>query len=232
MVFNSGSQGVPGGGCSGKQMTSNASVCISSFPSSTSCPSQSKNLEGQNPAGCTRLAPDVMDSGFGHIAKGITMVSPSQEEHAVSGPGQTLAPGIREVQSTCLATRLESSRALGETVLTTLHAAKAPSTWQLYAVRWETFSLWCQSKEIDPVSSEVESVLSFFQFLLETGLTESTLRGYVAAISDCHMGYGGNTVGIHPLIKCFLKGACRLCPSRAQLIPSWDLGIVLKALTL
>lgn len=168
MVFNSGSQGVPGGRCSGKQMASNASVCISSFPSSTSCPSQSKDLEGQNPAGCTRLAPDVMDSRFGHIAKGITMVSLSQEEHAVSGPGQTLAPGSREVQSTYLATRLESSRALGETVVTTLHAAKAPSTRQLYAVQWERFSLWCQSKEMDPVSDRWTQALDRLELELLT----------------------------------------------------------------
>lgn len=34
-----------------------------------------------------------------------------------------------------------------------------------------------------------------------------------------------------PLVSRYLKGAHRLCPSRARLIPSWDLGIVLKALT-
>lgn len=67
--------------------------------------------------------------------------------------------------------------------------------------------------------------------MLETGVTESTLRGYVAAISDRHEGYGGNTVGFQPLVRRYLKGARRLCPSRARLIPSWDLSIVLKALT-
>ncbi len=89
----------------------------------------------------------------------------------------------------------------------------------------------CQSMEIDPFSCEVDSILLFLQFLLETGVTESTLRGYVAAISDRHEGYGGKTVGFQPLIRHYLKGARRLSPSRARLIPSWDLGIVLKALT-
>ncbi len=85
--------------------------------------------------------------------------------------------------------------------------------------------------EIDPFSCEVDSIMLFLQYLLETGITESTLRGYVAAISDRHEGYVGNTVGFQPLIRHYLKGARRLSPSRAWLIPSWDLGIVLKAMT-
>lgn len=61
-------------------------------------------------------------------------------------------------------------------MLTNLQAAKAPSTRRLYAIRLDRF----------PVSCEVDSFLSFLQFLLETGLTELTLRGYVmATTSDC-----------------------------------------------
>ncbi len=89
----------------------------------------------------------------------------------------------------------------------------------------------CQSMKIDPFSCEEDSILSFLQFLLETGVTESTSRGYVAAISDRQEGYRGNTVGFQPLIRHYLKGARRLRPSRARLIPTWDLGFVLKALT-
>lgn len=62
---------------------------------------------------------------------------------------------------------------------------------------------------MDPVSCEVDSLLSFLQFLLETGLTESTLRGYVVAVSDHHMGYGGYSIGFQPLVKRFLKGSRR-----------------------
>ncbi len=87
------------------------------------------------------------------------------------------------------------------------------------------------SVQRDPFSCEVDSILLFLQFLLETGVTESTLRGYVAAISVHHEGYVGNTVGFQPLIRHYLKGARRLSPSRARLIPSWNLGIVLKAMT-
>lgn len=131
VVFNIGPQGVPRGGCSRKQMATSAPECIFFFPTSASGPSQSEDLEGQRQFDCTKLAPGVMDAGFGCVAEGVTMVSPSQEEYAVSGLGQTPEPRSREVQSTRLATRWESSRALGEAVLTTLQAAKALSTRRL-----------------------------------------------------------------------------------------------------
>lgn len=140
-------------------------------------------------AGGTRLALTVMDFRLNRFAGRVTMVSPCQTGHAVSGPGSDLPPKSRVVQVTCLA-----MSHLGEAVLATLQAAKAPSTWQLHASRWGRFSRWCQSMEIDPFSCQMDSFLSFLLFLLETGVTESTLRGYVTAISDHHEGYGGYTV--------------------------------------
>ncbi len=98
-----------------------------------------------------------------------------------------------------LATRRESARNLGEAVLASLRAAKARLTRRFYASRWGRVSRWCQSMGIDPFLCEVDSILSFFQFLLETGVTESTLRGYVSAIYDRHEGYIGNTVGFNQL---------------------------------
>ncbi len=53
-------------------------------------------------------------------------------------------------------------------------------------------------------------VLLFLQSLLDGGLAESTLRGYVAAISDCHIPVEGWTMGSQPLVGQFLKGARRI----------------------
>ena len=74
-------------------------------------------------------------------------------------------------------------------------------------------------------------VLAFLQSLLGSGLSVSTLRGYVAAISSRHELVDGLTMGTQALVGCFLKGARRLCPPRGQLIPAWDLRVVLDALT-
>lgn len=71
----------------------------------------------------------------------------------------------------------------------------------------------------------------FLQSLLERGLTESTLRGYVAAISGRHIPVEGGTMGSQPLISQFLKGARRIRPPRSPMVPSWDLQLVLRALS-
>lgn len=57
----------------------------------------------------------------------------------------------------------------------------------------------------------------------------STNKIYLAAISACHVGFGGVPIGQHPLIKRFMKGAHRL--RRKPLVPSWDLPTVLEALS-
>ncbi len=157
VVFDGGPQRVPRGGCSGKQMAPSTPVCISTFPTAACSPGQGENVEGQSPAGGTRLASTVMDAGSNRFAERVAMASPSQTGHAVSGPRSDLPAEFMEVQVARLATRRESARNIGEAVL-------------------------------------------------------------------------GNTVGFQPLIRHYLKGARRLSPSRAWLIPSWDLGIVLKAL--
>lgn len=114
--------------------------------------------------------------------------------------------------------------------MATLQAARAPSTRALYAGRWDRFCKWCAETEWDPVSCGTQGVLQFLQSLLDRGLTESTLRGYVAAISDRHIPIHGGTMGSQPLIGQFLKGARRLRPSRSLMVPSWDLQLVLRAL--
>ncbi len=88
----------PRGGCSGKQMAPSTPVCISSFPTSACSPGQGENVEGQSPAGGTRLASTVMDAGSNRFAERVTMVSPSQTGHAVSGPRSDLPAEFREEQ--------------------------------------------------------------------------------------------------------------------------------------
>ncbi len=140
VVFDGGPQRAPRGGCSGKQMAPSTPVCISTFPTAACSPGQGENVEGQSPAGGTRLASTVMDAGSNRFVERVDMASPSQTGHAVSGPRSDLPAEFREVQVARLATRWESARNLGEAVLTTLQAAKAPSTRRLYASRWGRFS--------------------------------------------------------------------------------------------
>ena len=74
-------------------------------------------------------------------------------------------------------------------------------------------------------------MLIFLQSLFDKGRAFSTLKVYLAAISACHVGINGKTVGQHPLVCRFLRGARRLRPVSKPLSPGWDLPLVLGALS-
>lgn len=74
-------------------------------------------------------------------------------------------------------------------------------------------------------------ILSLLQALINRGKAFSTIKVYLAAISACHIGFEGKTVGQHPLICRFMKGARRKLPTSRLLAPSWDLPTVLAALS-
>ncbi|XP_047205458.1 uncharacterized protein LOC124857918 [Girardinichthys multiradiatus] len=84
---------------------------------------------------------------------------------------------------------------------------------------------------VSVMQSPVSDILTFLQALLNKGLAFSTVKVYLAAISVCHVGFGDKTVGQHPLVCQFMKGARRLRPVSRSLTPSWDLPMVLDALS-
>lgn len=43
----------------------------------------------------------------------------------------------------------------------------------------------------------------FLQELLDKGLSISTIKVYLAAVSTCHVGFDGVTLGAHPLAMRF-----------------------------
>ncbi len=52
----------------------------------------------------------------------------------------------------------------------------------------------------------------------------------MAALSAYHSPLDGNTVGKHPLVIRFLRGALRMRPPVRSRVPTWDLAVVLEAL--
>lgn len=66
---------------------------------------------------------------------------------------------------------------------------------------------------------------------MNNGRAFSTIKVYMAAISACHVGFEGVLVGRHPLICRFMKGVKCLRPVPKRPVRSWDLSMVLNALT-
>ncbi len=62
-------------------------------------------------------------------------------------------------------------------------------------------------------------------------MTPATLKVYAAAISAGHALMGDVSMGPHPLVSRFMRGARRLRPFRPTRIPSWDLSVILDGLS-
>ncbi len=63
------------------------------------------------------------------------------------------------------------------------------------ALKWKVFTSWCSDRQLDPVNCPVGTVQEFLQDGFTAGLTPSTLKVYVTAISAYHIPLGGMPLG-------------------------------------
>ncbi len=207
-------------------------ICVS--PSEPTCTDtvQAQGGWGAGPAGCAALAhPDLVSQT--HFPRNSTSLAHSSEEGPpLSGARHHMTPTSRSVEPPCVAPGRDMADLSGlpPAVIETITQARAPSTRQIYALKWSLFANWCSSRREDPRRCTIGVVLYFLQERLERRLSPSTLKVYVAAIAAHHNAVDGRSLGKHDRIMRFLKGARRMNPSRSPLVPSWDLSIVLPGL--
>ncbi|XP_058653777.1 uncharacterized protein LOC131553263 [Onychostoma macrolepis] len=121
-------------------------------------------------------------------------------------PGVVEAVGVAPEGAQLIASCLSAE------VVETILQSRAPSTRKLYALKWRLFTSWCGDRQLDPVYCPVGTVLEFLQAQISTGLTHSTLKVYMAAIAAYRAPPGGQSVGRHPLVTRYLRGARSLRP--------------------
>ncbi len=112
----------------------------------------------------------------------------------------------------------------------TILQSRAPSTRKVYTLKWKFFTSWCRARQQDPVNCPVGTVLEYLQARLSAGVSHSTVKVHVAALSAYHSPLDRNSVGKHPLVIRFLCGALRMRPPVRSRVPTWDLAVVLEAL--
>ena len=147
---------------------------------------------------------------------------------AVSGASSELQP----VQAGGLEDKRSFLRTQGfsEEAITTIQGSRAQSTLALYDGKWEGFKRWCSARHLDPHATTVAQIIDFLQSLFKDGLAHSTIRGYVAAIGAYHSQYHEKSLGKVVYIRDFLKGVFRLRPPIKDVVPTWELSVVLQAL--
>ncbi|XP_074849028.1 uncharacterized protein LOC142012530 isoform X1 [Carettochelys insculpta] len=82
-----------------------------------------------------------------------------------------------------------------------------------------------------PLSVPIPVILEYLLDLKRGGLSLSSLKVHLAAISAFRHEEEGHTVFVHLMVTRFLKGFVNLYPPRKPLPPSWNLDLVLNAKT-
>ena len=74
-------------------------------------------------------------------------------------------------------------------------------------------------------------VLDYIQWLGDSGVKFNTITSHISALSQCLPLYDGVTIGNHPWVSQWVKGLLLSHPPGRLVYPSWELGLVLTALT-
>lgn len=116
-------------------------------------------------------------------------------------------------------------------VINVIQQAWRASTTRIYEATWRAFARWCSAHHVDPTSAEIPDVLDFLHAGLAKGLAPATLRRQVAALSTVISCEAHRSLSHNLRVRSFLLGASNLSPPVVHRYPSWDLPLVLQALT-
>lgn len=109
---------------------------------------------------------------------------------------------------------------LPDCVIRTIQNSRSLSTRSLYECKWGVFKCRCAARHVIPFQCSVAVILSFLQDMIDQVKAFSTINVFLATISACHVGFDIKTVGQHPFLCRFMKGACHALPVSKPISPS------------
>ena len=111
-------------------------------------------------------------------------------------------------------------------------APRRPSTNRMYDDRWGRFTRWAAGQGVDPLNPTAAQVASFLFDLFDThGLSPQTVKGYRTCIGSVLNRTGKTRVVLHRTISDMIASMELQRPRATPVLPQWDLGIVLEALS-
>ncbi|XP_077343459.1 uncharacterized protein LOC143988068 [Lithobates pipiens] len=179
----------------------------------------------------------ISDSGGSTLAKESMVLSTktvgdrTSPALATSGrsplSGASPMPTGTPVEVSGLATEegLLRSKGFSEKLVSTLLDSRKKETRQIYERVWLRFNKWCAESSFSVRSSS--AVLEFLQRGADKGLSISTLRGQVSALSV----FLEDHLATNPWVVRFFRALSRQRPVQGLSFPRWDLSLVLQSLT-
>ena len=102
----------------------------------------------------------------------------------------------------------------------------------MYDDRWLRFARWAAGQGFDPLDPTAAQIASFLFTLFDThGLSPQTVKGYRTCLGSVLNRTGKAKVVMHKTISDMIASMELQRPRVTTVLPQWDLGIVLEALS-
>ena len=222
-----------GSRCYDPILEGNVQLHVPSFSSSSKDLAQDSEGSLQDHSYCSGLVKTVLVPRTTTSVLCEAPLSASKRGSTVSIQRKKTASGSAESPSARLVVVRNSLRKGGfsEGATKRISGSVRQSTGAVYDSKWSIFCTWCLSKQINPLSVTVQQLADFFLYLFEEkGYSPSTIKGYRSAIARTISLSGGSDFGDNEFLSLLIKNFCLNRPRQRRLVPSWDLGLVLKVL--
>ena len=147
-------------------------------------------------------------------------------------PGSEIHLGRKVVPSARMEAIVRHYKAAGfsDEVSRLAAAPRRPSTNRMYDDQWLRFTRWATGQGFDPLNPSAAQIASLYS-LFDTGLSPQTFKGYRTCLGSVHNHTGKAKVVLHRTISDMLALMELQRPRVTPVLPQWDLGIVLEALS-
>ena len=208
-------------------------LCLQSSRHIVASHSKDSDLPMQSDCDSSRLARDALVLGPSGSFSQDSTESPSLENSPETTPLTPVSRSLSIPESPCLASGLQetNSRGFSKEVAERIKAPQRESSRKVYQSRWSIYEKWCQEHKMDITLSTVQQVAEFLNYLFTVkNLKPATISGYRTAIADS-LGSEGESISKSSELNRLIASFARDRPKPNSSIPTWDLSLVLLALT-
>uniref|UniRef100_A0A803JTY8 Tyr recombinase domain-containing protein n=1 Tax=Xenopus tropicalis TaxID=8364 RepID=A0A803JTY8_XENTR len=216
-----------GSGCPSSGLGGGTLLHLSTPSNDIPSASQDNEVRSQRDSYPTRLATSTLVPPSQETDVSTTSSSQKQAGLACAGTSGPSFSSSSQSQGMEVERRGLVNLGVSTRVVSTLMKARKVTTSSQYYKIWDRFVCRAQRSKYDPFQPSTNDILEFLQSGLDRGLSWSSLRVQVSALSAVlNIKWAED-----PLVVRFLAAAKRIHPPFKNRAPPWDLPLVLRALS-
>ncbi|KAG8573399.1 hypothetical protein GDO81_012391 [Engystomops pustulosus] len=227
-ILHSGGRSTEGStGCFQPPMGRTSFLCLSPYSLSGKGPQKNPYGPGKGDTDLSKLAKEELVSSVDIPDPAATSDTTLTERPVTPGTDSTSRPWTASANSLDPESEFLTSRGLSMAVVTTLKASRKKVTFAIYHKIWKKFVTFCGDNPPSQSNPNILQILDFLQKGLEQGLSTSTLKVQVSALG----AFCDRPLAEHRWVKRFILASSRIRPQILRRVPTWDLKLVLDALS-